>query len=86
MHNIFDLYFQKFKDLGKVHLKKTTSVDPDIVAATSLTGVVNEYFPTIRDWIQWFFSSESEVRGTINTGLAGLLEWTTVITFSIHLD
>ena len=30
-------------------------------AITSLTGVENEHFPTIRDWIRHFLQDESEV-------------------------
>lgn len=54
---------QKIDEVGKVPFESTTDGggDPDLAVATALTGVVNEHFSTIRDWIKWFLQNESEV-------------------------
>ena len=57
---------QKINEVGKVPFESTTTTgatgDPNVAAATALTGVVNENFITIRDWIRSFLQSPSEVR------------------------
>ena len=55
---------QKIGDIGEVPFTSTTAGDTgdsDVAAATALTGVVNENFVAIRDWIKWFLQNESEV-------------------------
>ena len=37
----------------------------DVAATTALTGVVNEYFVDIREWIKSFLQHESEVMETM---------------------
>ena len=55
-------FFKKFNELSKVPFESTiTGDDHCVAAATALTGVVNEHFSTIRDWIKWFLQNKSEV-------------------------
>ena len=63
IYNITLLFsLQKFEEIGKFPFETTVDGDPDVAATTALTGVVNECFPTIRDWIKWFFKNEPEVQ------------------------
>ena len=59
--------WQKINEVGRVPFESTVrGNDPMKAAITALTGVENEHFPTIRDWIRHFLQDESEVRYIVN--------------------
>ena len=53
---------QKISEVGQVPFESSTSSNDPKAAITALTGVENEHFPTIRDWIRRFFQAEEEVK------------------------
>ena len=57
----YNISFQKLNEVDEVPFKSCTTGNSNKSAAKALTGVTNEYFGTIRDWIEWFFQNESEV-------------------------
>ncbi len=52
---------QKIDEVGKVPFESTIAGDdPNLATITALTGVVNEHFGAIRDWIKRFLNEDNE--------------------------